>query len=84
MVTTFRARYDGQVFHPEGPVDLNADETYTVTIEAEVVDEREPDDNGEYVLTKIARLAVDMGVDDFADRHDWYALHGLPNPAKNG
>ena len=77
MVTTVRARFDGEVLRPEEPLDLEVDETYVLTINVNHL--REPiedvDPHAEDPLTKIERMAVDMGVDDLSIRHTWYA-HG--------
>ncbi|MBA3414936.1 MAG: hypothetical protein H0U10_06920 [Chloroflexia bacterium] len=72
MTTTFRARFDGQALQPERPVDLEPDATYVVTIEAKASGMPASDEGDEYPLTVIERLAVDMGKDDLAERHDWY------------
>jgi hypothetical protein len=77
MVTTVRARFDGEVLRPEEPLDLEANETYILTIRADQGDEH-PDDvdpAADDPLTKIERMAVDMGVDDLSANHTWYA-HG--------
>jgi hypothetical protein len=72
MAQTIRAVFDGQVLRPEQPVDLKPNTTYLVTIESQAP--AETDAAGEvYPLTAIARLAVDMGVADLAERHAWYA-----------
>lgn len=40
----------------------------------EKIEERYQNENkGEYPLTKIAKIAKDIGVTDFAERHDFYA-----------
>lgn len=76
MPTTIRATFDGKVLRPEHPVDLKANTTYIITIEQ--LDEVEPDIGSDepHPLTLLGRLAVDMGIDDFAVNHDYYA-HGL-------
>ncbi len=75
MATTIRATFDGSVLRPDQPADLKADTTYILTIEQEILpeagEEVEP-----YPLTQLRELAVDMGVDDLAANHDYYA-HGL-------
>lgn len=83
MVTTIRARFDGEVFRPQEPLDLQVDGIYTLTIEANEVVTADKDDD-DYPLAVIERMAVDLGVDDLAEHHTWYAhgrRSGLP---KNG
>lgn len=81
MIATVRTRFDGEGLRPEEPLDLKVDETSVVTVIAEGAIEQPADaeSDDEHPLTQFARLASDMGVDDLAERHDWYALHGLPN-----
>lgn len=88
MLTTIRARFDGEVFRPEQPVELRADTSYVLIIaedravaEGAVanMDEDAAGAEAEYPLTQLGRLATDMGVDDLAARHDWYA-HGKIEP----
>jgi hypothetical protein len=66
--------FDGEVFRPEQPVDLQPNVTYEVTIERAVSGDRDGEETA-YPLTEIARLATDMGVTDLATNHDRYA-HG--------
>ena len=78
MAQTIRATFDGEVLRPEGPVDLEPNTTYRVTIEREAPVAAESADvvvDEECALTIIGRLATDMGITDFAARHDFYA-HG--------
>ena len=74
MAKMLRAVFDGEVLRPEEPVDLKPDTRYVVTIEQEEEGE-ETGEAGDYPLTKIGRLATDMGVTDLSTRHSWYA-HG--------
>lgn len=82
---TVRAVFDGEVLRPEEPLPLRPATTYVVTVEVEPATEGEgkTDDGVEtgepYVLTKLGLLAMDMGVDDLAERHDWYAHGRLPD-----
>lgn len=81
MATTFRAVFDGEVLRPEEPLALRPTATYVVTVEGEAKADVEAGAEQEepYVLTKLARMATDMGVDDLAARHDWYAHGRLPD-----
>jgi hypothetical protein len=74
MTKTLRAIFDGEVLRPEEPVDLKPNARYVVTIEREEVG-AEAGETDDYPLTKIGRLATDMGVTDLSSRHSWYA-HG--------
>ncbi len=83
MATTFRAVFDGEVLRPEEPLPLRADTTYVITVNGEAPaaasTEAEAEPEEPYALAEIGRLAVDMGIEDFAERHDWY-IHGrLPD-----
>jgi hypothetical protein len=71
MAKTLRALFDGKVLRPVQPADLVPNTTYIVTVEREGEGEAEEP----YPLAEIGRLATDLGVTDFAERHDWYA-HG--------
>ncbi len=75
MTRTIRARFDGEVFRPEQPIDLRVNTSYVITIEGEAPDRQDSTAADTYPLTAIGRLAIDMGVDDLSTRHDWYA-HG--------
>ena len=72
MGKTLRVIFDGNVLRPDGPVDLQPNTWYMVTIEREAEERAEEES---YPLTKILTLATDMGVTDLSTRHDWYA-HG--------
>ena len=78
MATTIRAVFDGEVLRPEQPLKLRPAVTYVITIEGEAAAEGEGEPEEPYALTEIGRLAVDMGVEDVAARHDWYAQGRLP------
>ena len=75
MTTTVRVMFDGNVLRPEQPLNLRTDTIYVITIDEEVTDEGDASSMPEHPLTQIGRLATDMGVDDLAANHDWYA-HG--------
>ena len=91
MATTIRAVFDGEVLRPERPIPLRVDATYVITVEAEASSEGAapvvpgplvpagPDAEAPYALAEIGKMAIDMGVDDLAARHDWYARGTLPD-----
>jgi hypothetical protein len=77
MTTTLRARYDGRVLVPEGPVDLPMDRV----LELEVADVPEPS-AGASSLHRLAQVARDLPpthrpASDRAAQHDYY-LYGIP------
>ena len=81
MVTTLRATFDGEVLRPERPLDLRPNATYVVTVEREVAPMSTTGDLDDepYPLAEIGRFSTDLGVTDFAERHDWYAHGRLPD-----
>jgi hypothetical protein len=74
MTKSLRALFDGKVLRPEGPVDLEPNRRYLVTIERQIEGEKTSEECA-YPLTQILELATDMGVTDLSTRHSWYA-HG--------
>ncbi len=76
MTTTARAVFDGQVFRPDGPVLLEPNARYVLTVEREGAP-GEADGQAAYPLSALGALATDMGVTDLAARHDWYARGGV-------
>lgn len=70
MTRSLHAVFDGVVLRPEEPVDLQPNKRYLVLIKQEDSAPTRP-----HPLEEIGALAVDMGVADLAERHDWYA-HG--------
>ncbi|MDQ3548914.1 MAG: hypothetical protein M3439_08855 [Chloroflexota bacterium] len=70
---TMQVVFDGEVFRPKDPVDLQPNATYTKVLESDTI--TTTDEVEEYPLTAIARLVTDMGVDDLSVNHDYYA-HG--------
>jgi uncharacterized protein len=82
MSKTIRAVFDGEVLRPEEPLDLEPNSTYLLTVEELLEGTSEVSDD-EYILTKIARLAVDMGIPDLSTRHDYY-LYGKRDDAPDG
>lgn len=87
MATTIRAVFDGEVFRLEDAGGLRPGATYVITVEREAPAEAEAGTPAEdaaeapYALAEIRRMAVDMGVDDLASRHDWYAHGRWPDDA---
>ncbi len=82
MATTIRARYDGNVFRPEEPLDIPSDVVYTVTIERAYPPARETRSSQPHPLQVIADMAIDMGVTDLSTRHQWYARRDAPDDAE--
>jgi len=76
MIATVRAVFDGEALHPEQAVGLQPNATYVITIEREASPSQE---SGDYPLTRIGRLAQDMGVADLSTSHDRYAHGQLEN-----
>jgi len=80
---TVRAVFDGEVLRPEEPLPLRPGATYLVTVEVEPATEDEAETEAEpdapFALEEIRRMAVNMGVSDLAERHDWYAHGRLPD-----
>lgn len=64
--------FDGSVFRPSGPVDLEAGKKYTITVRA-VNDYHEVEKDPAY---DIAALAVTTHISDLSTEHDHY-LYGL-------
>jgi hypothetical protein len=69
MSSFVTGHFDGKSIVPDVPLNIPLGQKLRVRIE--IVDECEP-----HPLTKISLLAVDLGVDDLAERHDYYALRG--------
>ncbi len=70
----FFATFDGEVFKPEGKIDLASDKRYRVLIDK--ADLEFPEIKVQ-AFKKIAARAVPMGIPDFAEQHDHY-LYGTP------
>ena len=73
---TVKARFDGKVFVPEGPVDLPVGQAVRVEIEAETITSGPPDFAA--LLEKLAAFPVNENwPTDGAAQHDHY-LYGTP------
>jgi len=75
MTKTLKVLFDGSVFRPSGPVDLEA-KKYTITVQLSPEDP----DAGKDPAFDIASLAVDTHIPDLAEEHDHY-LYGSPKRA---
>ena len=64
MHQTHYATYDGNVFIPEGNVDLLPNQRYILRVETQV--KSEPPQKPK-LLQKLAMRATDMGISDLAD-----------------
>jgi predicted DNA-binding antitoxin AbrB/MazE fold protein len=74
MTKTLKVLFDGSVFRPSGPVDLEAGKNYTITVQLA------PEDPDKDPAFDIASLAVDTHIPDLAEEHDHY-LYGSPKRA---
>ena len=74
MTKTLKVLFDGSVFRPSGPVDLEAGKNYTITVKLS------PEDPDKDPAFDIASLAVDTHIPDLAEEHDHY-LYGSPKRA---
>jgi hypothetical protein len=80
MATTIRAVFDGEVFRLEDAGGLRPGVTYVITVEEAPAEGEEGAESEEvYPLTRLREMATDLGIDDFASRHDWYAHGRLPD-----
>jgi predicted DNA-binding antitoxin AbrB/MazE fold protein len=73
MTKTLEVVYDGSVFRPSGPVNLEAGKKYTISVSPPDKDndvEQDP-------AFDIASLAVATNIPDLSAEHDHY-LYGLP------
>lgn len=73
VTKTLKVLFDGAVFRPTGPVDLEAGKKYTITVKLSPED---PDVDKDPAFD-IASLAVDTHIPDLAAEHDHY-LYGTP------
>jgi hypothetical protein len=73
MVKTLTVTFDGQVFHPETPVDLEPNTRYVITIESDLQDSEKGD-----VWDLLESLSGTLDAPaDWASEHDHY-LYGAP------
>jgi predicted DNA-binding antitoxin AbrB/MazE fold protein len=73
MTKTLEVVYDGSVFRPSGPVNLEAGKKYTISVSSSDKNtdvEQDP-------AFDIASLAVATNIPDLSAEHDHY-LYGLP------
>ncbi len=78
MTKTLHATFDGEVLRPEGPVDLEVNGHYVLTVNP--VPEPPPAEDTDVTRDPaydIASLAVHTGIPDLASEHDHY-LYGTP------
>jgi len=73
MTKILEVLFDGSVFRPSGPVDLEAGKKYTITVQLSP----EGSDADKDPAFEIASLAVDTHISDLAEEHDHY-LYGSP------
>ena len=79
MTKLFEVLFDGSVFRPAGPVDLEAGKKYIITVQLPPEDP----DADEDPAFEIASLAVDTQIPDLAEEHDHY-LYGSPKRTAHG
>ena len=76
MTRKVQAVFDGKVFYPEEPVELEINEHYVLNIEPVKKENLNENDNIELDATfDLASLAVKTGIVDLATEHDHY-LYG--------
>jgi hypothetical protein len=63
------ATFDGKVLRPEETLLLEASRRYLLTIEEDSEGEGK---ESEHVLSRLTKIATDLGVTDLAERHDDY------------
>jgi predicted DNA-binding antitoxin AbrB/MazE fold protein len=73
MTKTLEVVYDGSVFRPSGPVDLEAGKKYTISVCSPEKDERVEQDSA----FDLSSLAVATNIPDLSEEHDHY-LYGSP------
>lgn len=74
MKRTIEAVYDGEVFRPREPVDLEPELMYRITVEPSPTSKRTGTPRS---VRRALERAADLGVADLAEQHDHY-LHGTP------
>lgn len=75
MQQTLVVIFDGEVFRPEEPIDLQPNVRYEITVTS--VAEEGRSENDSRPLRRYAALAQDLGIKDLAAQHDHY-LYGTP------
>ncbi len=75
MQQTLVVIFDGEVFRPEEPIDLQPNVRYEITVTS--VTEAGQHENDSRPLRRYAALAQDLGIEDLAAQHDHY-LYGTP------
>ena len=72
-VMTFKARFDGQVFLPELPLELEKDTVYTISVE-----KSRPAAEGASMWDYLREVAGTVNApEDWSAEHDHY-IHGTP------
>lgn len=78
MTKKVHAVFDGKVFYPKEPVELETNAHYILRIEPAQKERSNNDENVESdAAFDLASLAVKTGIPDLAAEHDHY-LHGTP------
>lgn len=72
MARTVTVVFDGEVFRPTEPVDLEPNTEYRVTI-----DDVQAADLNARPLMRFLDITIDTGLGDLAEQHDHY-LYGTP------
>lgn len=81
MTKKVRAVFDGKVFFPEEPVELEVNGHYVLNIEP-VKKEEQIDNIESDAVFDLASLAVKTAIPDLATEHDHY-LYGTPKRESN-
>jgi hypothetical protein len=79
MAKSLNVIFDGTVFRPSGPVNLEAGKEYTITVQS-LPDDSDVEHDPAF---DIASLAVVTNIPDLSSEHDHY-LHGLPKRGVHG
>lgn len=83
MTRKVRAVFDGKVFYPEEPLELEINGRYVLNIEPMKKEDLIENDNVESdAAFDLASLAVKTGIADLATEHDHY-LYGTPKRESN-
>jgi hypothetical protein len=73
MALKVHAVFDGEVLRPDEVTSLEPNKRYRLTVEEDATPTPGADQSQPYPLGVLLDLAVDLGVDDLAVRHDHYA-----------